>query len=354
MQKMLRLPASGILVSVCAAATPEPTVHWWTQRTPGDTRVAQAVSLTDIRKSFSGRPCLNGLSFSIEEGEIFGYLGANGAGKSTTLRVLLGLLHPDAGTAQVLGLNVTTDAARIRRLVGVELAIDGLYGRLSAENNLDFFGRIAGMDASARRRRIRELLMACGLWERREEKVAKWSTGMRRKLAMARAMLHQPKLLMLDEPFSGLDPVAAVDLREQLRMMAAEERVTVLLTTHDIEHVELLCTRTAVLRDGVIQAIAAPSDLGIGDGPLEVDATGEGLTVQLLDGMMATGLILSYQTLANTNGAKGDEAFRLRCTAEARSELGVALVNGGVRLEELTTVRASLEQRLVRMMRAEA
>lgn len=311
--------------------------------------MAEAVSLTDIHKSFSGRPCLSGLSFSIEEGEIFGYLGANGAGKSTTLRILLGLLRPSAGSAHVLGLDVAREAARIRKLVGVELSTDGLYGRLSAANNLDFFARIAGLDGAARGRRIRELLMACGLWDRRQDKVAKWSTGMRRKLAMARAMLHKPKLLLLDEPFSGLDPVAAVDLREQLRMMAAEERVTVLLTTHDIEHVELLCTRTAVLRDGRIQAIAAPSDLGIGDGPMEVDAVGEGLSAQLLDAMVARGLILSYQTGVNGNGA-----VRLRCTAETRAELGVALVGGGVRLEELTTVRASLEQRLVRMMRQEA
>jgi len=317
-------------------------------------RVPDAVVLTEIQKSFSGRPCLSGLSFSIEEGEIFGYLGANGAGKSTTLRILLGLLRPDGGTAQVLGLDVAKEPARVRRLVGVELAADGLYGRLSAENNLDFFARIAGMDAAARSRRIRELLTSCGLWERREEKVAKWSTGMRRKLAMARAMLHQPKLLMLDEPFSGLDPVAAVDLREQLRMLAAEERVTVLLTTHDIEHVELLCTRTAVLRDGVIQAIATPSALGLSDGPMEVDASGEGLTSTLLDAMVTRGLILSYQAATDGNDAARNGTVRLRCTAATRSELGVALVGGGVRLEELTTVRASLEQRLVRMMREEA
>lgn len=317
--------------------------------------MADAVALKDIEKSFAGRPCLRGLSFSIAEGEIFGYLGANGAGKSTTLRILLGLLHPEAGTAYVLGLNVASDAARIRQFVGVELAIDGLYGRLSAENNLDFFARIAGLDAAARSRRIRELLTSCGLWERREEKVAKWSTGMRRKLAMARAMLHKPKLLMLDEPFSGLDPVAAVDLREQLRVMAAEERVTVLLTTHDIEHVELLCTRTAVLRDGIIQAIAAPEDLGATDGPIEVEVAGQGLTTDLLDTMVQRGLILSYSELSNGNGAPmANGAMRMQCTSATRPDLGVALVAAGVRLEELSTVRTSLEQRLVRMMREEA
>jgi ABC-2 type transport system ATP-binding protein len=316
--------------------------------------VADAIVLTDIHKSFAGRPCLSGLSFSVAEGEIFGYLGANGAGKSTTLRILLGLLRPDSGSAQVLGLDVRTDAARVRKRVGVELAADGLYSRLSAEHNLDFFARLAGMDAAARSRRIRELLHACGLWERREEKVARWSTGMRRKLAMARAMLHKPLLLLLDEPFSGLDPVAAVDLREQLRMLAADDRVTVLLTTHDIEHVELLCTRTAVLRDGVIQAIATPSALGISEGPMEVDASGEGLTEQLLDAMVARGLILSYASLVNGNGPASRAPIRLRCTAATRGDLGVALVEGGVRLEELTTVRASLEQRLVRMMREES
>jgi ABC-2 type transport system ATP-binding protein len=324
--------------------------------------VADAVVLADIQKSFAGRACLSGLSFSIAEGEIFGYLGANGAGKSTTLRILLGLLRPDAGSAEVLGLNVATQAPRVRKLVGVELAVDGLYGRLSAENNLDFFARVAGMDAAARRRRIRDLLLACGLWERRQEKVARWSTGMRRKLAMARAMLHHPRLLLLDEPFSGLDPVAAVDLREQLRMLAAEQRVTVLLTTHDVEHVELLCTRTAVLRDGAIQAIATPSALGISDGPMEVDASGEGLNVQLLESMVARGLILSYEVLVNGEanghsavyGAASHCTMRLRCTAATRGDLGVALVESGVRLEELTTVRASLEQRLVRMMREES
>ena len=306
-----------------------------------------AVRLDGIVKSFKGRPCLRGLSLAIAEGEIFGYLGANGAGKSTTLRILLGLLRADAGAAQVLGLDVRTEAVKVRRLVGVALSVDGLYGRLSAENNLDFFARIAGMDAALRERRIRELLTACGLWERREEKVAKWSTGMRRKLTLARAMLHAPKLLMLDEPFSGLDPVAAVDLREQLRAMAAEERVTVLLTTHDIEHVERLCTRTAVLRDGVIQAVASPEALGQTEGPIEVEVSGEGLTPAVLDALVARGLILNY---VQSEGAAG---ARLRCTAQTRRELGTALVAAGVTLEELTTVRSSLEQRLVKLMREE-
>lgn len=316
--------------------------------------MAEAVRVTDIHKSFAGRPCLQGLSFSIGEGEIFGYLGANGAGKSTTLRILLGLLRAESGSAEVLGLDVAADAAKVRRLVGVALAVDGLYGRLSAQENLEFFARLAGMSAAKRGRRIRELLAACGLADRREQKVSRWSTGMRRKLAMARAMLHKPKLLMLDEPFSGLDPVAAVDLREQLRVLAAEERVTVLLTTHDIEHVELLCTRTAVLRDGVIQAIAAPQDLGISDGPLEVDVVGEGLTRELLEGLVASGLILSYDPAGLHSEASlnsGPPATRLQCSVANRPDLGPALVAGGVRLQELTTVRPSLEQRLVRMMR---
>jgi len=218
----------------------------------------------------------------------------------------------------------------------VLLEADGLYDRLSAIDNLDYHGRIHHLDAAARAARIDELLRAFGLHDRRRDAVASWSKGMRQKLAIARALLHRPRLLLLDEPFTGLDPAAAVELRGRIAALAREEQVTVFLTTHDLAHVEKACDEVAVLRGG--RALAAgPLDrlLGAGD-THEVEVRGEGLTAEALEAMRAEGLLVSF----TLEGASA----RVTCTPAARPRLGVELVRRGVILEELHTVQGSLEE----------
>jgi ABC-2 type transport system ATP-binding protein len=164
----------------------------------------------------------------------------NGSGKTTTIRLLLGLLEPTAGRAEVLGFDVGKRAGSVRERAGALLEHTGLYERLSAVDNLEYYGRIARMSAADRTARIQELLTHFGLWERRTETVGSWSRGMKQKLAVARALLHRPSLVFLDEPTASLDPVASAALRDDLARLVAREGITVFLTTHNLAEAERL------------------------------------------------------------------------------------------------------------------
>jgi ABC-2 type transport system ATP-binding protein len=295
-----------------------------------------AILAADVSKRFGSVQSLDGLALRVPAGAVFGFLGPNGAGKTTTLRALLGLVAVDQGRLEVLGLDPKREARRIRAQVGVLLESDGLYDRLTAAQNLDYHGRIHHLAPAALAARAEELLGAFGLWERRRDSVVTWSKGMRQKLAIARALLHRPRLLLLDEPFSGLDPVAASDLRTEIVRLARDQQVTVLLTTHDLAHVEKACDEVAVIRAGRVIATGRPGELGERSSDVVVEVAGAGLDAALLDKLCADGLILRHE-------ADGPRA-RVWCTPEQRPRLGRELVERGVVLEELHTVRASLEE----------
>jgi ABC-2 type transport system ATP-binding protein len=298
-----------------------------------------AIELRGVSKRFdSSPPSLDGLALEVASGSVFGYLGTNGAGKTTTIRVLLGLVRPDAGHVRVLGMDPRLDGARIRAQVGVLLENDGLYDRLTAAQNLEFYARIVHLEGAARVRRVEEMLRSAGLWERREDRVATFSKGMRQKLAIARTLLGRPRLVLLDEPFTGLDPVAAADLRGSIAELARAQGTTVLLTTHDLAHVEKACDAIAVLRAGRIVASGTLEQLRATRSDVEVAVRGAGIDEPLLEAMKSAGAILSF-VLDTDQGA----AARVVCSHERRPRLGVDLVERGVVLEDLTTVRASLE-----------
>ena len=174
-----------------------------------------AIRTVGLSRRFGAVCALEGLSVDIPSGIIFGFLGPNGSGKTTTIRLLLGLLDPSAGRAEVFGYDTRTHGDAIRERCGALLEHCGLYERLSAEENLELYGRFWRMSRGSRRARVKELLTCFELWERRREIVAGWSRGMKQKLAIARALLHRPSLIFLDEPTAGLDPIAAVSLRDE-------------------------------------------------------------------------------------------------------------------------------------------
>lgn len=209
------------------------------------------VDIEHLSKVFEGRRVLNDISFTVQSGEVFGYLGPNGAGKTTTMRILLGLLRPTSGTALVNGSDLATDD-EARASIGVLLENDGLYDRMTAWQNLDYYGRLYRV--AERERRITELLTSFGLNDRKGDKVFTFSKGMRRKLGIARAIIHNPELLVLDEPTSGLDPEAQKMVREILTDMARGENLTVLLSSHNLDEVQKICSKVAVLKDGSIRA----------------------------------------------------------------------------------------------------
>lgn len=223
--------------------------------------VIETVGLTRV---FGDRPAVQDLTLSLRRGEVFGFLGPNGSGKTTTIRMLLGLIRPTRGDATVLGYDVRSASHCIRERTGALLEEDGLYERLSAQANLDYFARIYHVDREVRDKRIPELLETMGLADRgaslEEERVGKWSKGMKRRLAMARALIHDPELVFLDEPLSGLDPTGARDLRALIQTMA-EKGKTVFLTTHNLGEAERLCSRVGVIHRGRLVALGTAEEI---------------------------------------------------------------------------------------------
>ena len=193
-----------------------------------------------LSRSFGSVQAVNELTLEIPAGIVFAFLGPNGAGKTTTIQLLLGLLEPSHGCSSVLGFDTRTQADKIREHTGALLEFSGLYERMSAEDNLDFYGRIYQMPVSERRARIKELLTHLDLWDRRGERVGTWSRGMKQQLAVARALLHHPQLVFLDEPVAGLDPIAASRLNNELASLVKQEGVTVFLSTHNMADAQKL------------------------------------------------------------------------------------------------------------------
>ena len=210
---------------------------------------------------YGERTAINDLSFSIQAGEVMGLLGPNGAGKTTTVRLLNGLLSPTSGEMRVLGSDPRTQGQEIRRLTGVLTETPALYERLTARQNLEFFGTLAGMSTIEIRARSEELLKFFELSERSNERVGRYSKGMKQRMALARALLHHPELIFLDEPTSGLDPEAARQVHELIQSVLQKEGRTVLLATHRLEEAERLCDRVAILNQGKLLAMGTLTEL---------------------------------------------------------------------------------------------
>lgn len=222
---------------------------------------APAIETRALTRDFASVRALDRLTLEVPAGVVFGFLGPNGSGKTTTIRLLLGLLDASAGEGRVLGYDVATQADEIRMRCGALMEHNGLYERLTAEENLQFYARAWRMPAAERDERVRALLEGLGLWERRRELVGGWSRGMKQKLSIARTLLHRPRLVFLDEPTAGLDPIAAAALRDDLAELVAKEGVTVFATTHNLAEAERLCGIVGVIRQGRLLAVGPPAEL---------------------------------------------------------------------------------------------
>jgi ABC-2 type transport system ATP-binding protein len=212
-----------------------------------------------LTKRFGELVAVDGIDLEVREGEVFGFLGPNGAGKTTTLRLLCALIAPTSGTAEVAGFRLGREDSKIRAAVGILTEQPGLYERQSAWENLVFYATLYGLPASTARAQAERYLRLMGLWDRRGEPVATFSRGMKQKMAIARAALHEPRVLFLDEPTTGLDPDAAKTVREFIVALRGEGR-TVFLCTHNLDEADRLCDRIAFFRRSVIR-IANPDEL---------------------------------------------------------------------------------------------
>jgi ABC-2 type transport system ATP-binding protein len=215
------------------------------------------------RKGFRRAPervAVDDLSLTVPRGQLFGILGPNGAGKTTTVKIIATLLTPTAGAVQVCGHDVASKPRAVRSVLGVVLGGDrGFYNRLSGRENLAYFGALHGLTRAAIRRRLDRLVPALDLGDFIDNRVEVYSRGMRQRLHLARALVHDPSVLILDEPTIGLDPVAAVAVRGLIRRLVPER--TVVLTTHDMREAEELCDRVAIIKKGRIAAVGAPASL---------------------------------------------------------------------------------------------
>jgi len=308
--------------------------------------VAYAIETNGMTRNFGNLCAVNGVSLQVPAGSIFGFLGPNGAGKTTTLRLLLGLLELNGGSATVLGYDVATQAAAIREHTGVLLEHDGLYGRLTVHDNLDFFGRIYHLDKTTRQARIHELLEHLGLWDRRDATVTKLSKGMKQKVAVARAVLHRPRLVFLDEPSVGLDPVAAVALREDIQNLARREGTTVFLTTHNLAEAEKICNLVGVIRQGQLIALGTPAELRAGTGKPTTEIYGKGFSDGAIAALRALPQVHSVSVLSDHLRVELDPG------AETAPLISL-LVREGAEVEEVRKGQGSLEEAFVTLMQEE-
>jgi ABC-2 type transport system ATP-binding protein len=215
-------------------------------------RVLPVIRTEALTKRFGRVLAVDRLDLEVREGEVFGFLGPNGAGKTTTLRLLCALIGPTSGTAEVAGLRLGHDDERIRASVGILTEHPGLYERLTARENLRFFADLYGLDRPTAVAQVERYLRLMLLWDHRDEPVATFSRGMKQKMAIARAVLHEPRILFLDEPTTGLDPDAARTVRELITSVAREGR-TVFLCTHNLDEADRMCDRIAFFRQRVLR-----------------------------------------------------------------------------------------------------
>ncbi|MFH1126010.1 MAG: ATP-binding cassette domain-containing protein [Candidatus Altiarchaeota archaeon] len=213
------------------------------------------VVITNLSKSFNGIKAVDGISFTVEEGEVFGFLGPNGAGKTTTLSMLSTLLEPTSGEATVNGFDIRTERDNVRKSIGIVFQDPSLDDELTAYENMDFHGWLYNVPTDVRKRKIPELLRLVELDDRKDHFVKTFSGGMKRRLEIARGLLHEPKVLFLDEPTLGLDPQTRNHIWEYIRQLNEEKHTTIILTTHYMEEADRLCSRVAIIDHGRIIAL---------------------------------------------------------------------------------------------------
>jgi ABC-2 type transport system ATP-binding protein len=296
------------------------------------------VILTDrLTRRFGPTVAVDELSLEISAGEIFGLLGPNGAGKTTTVRMLGGLIGVSAGHARIAGLDVTdpAQAREVRTLVGVLPEESGLYGDLSAARTLDFFGRLYRMSRSARSDRAEMLLTRLGLWERRDDPASSLSKGLKQRLALARALVHDPQVVLLDEPTANLDPEAAAVVRDVLLDLKAQGR-TIVVNTHRLEEAERVCDRVGILRTRLLR-VGTPHEL-------RAAVTQSRRIIIDLDPVRASDIDVLRETGADAVVVTGNRIeLELPSGGATSADLVAALVAGGARVNTVSTAEESLE-----------
>ena len=221
-----------------------------------------AVVLKNLSKTYpNGKKAVSCIDFSLKQGEIFGFLGPNGAGKTTTVKLLTGLLTPSEGECRVLGLNPAETPEKVHDLSGVVTEHAQMYNNMTGKQNLVFYGSVFGITKAEAEKRAGSLLEQLDLEEAGDQKLSTYSTGMRQRLSLARALIHRPRILFLDEPTSGLDPESAQNVNQLIRKLAEDKKITIFLCTHQLRYAQEICTRYGLMDQGKLLATGTLGEL---------------------------------------------------------------------------------------------
>ena len=233
--------------------------------------MVNVIEIKELTKKYGDLVAVDHVSYDIYEGEIFGLLGPNGCGKTTTILMLMGLIAPNTGTALVNGRDIIKEPLEARRNVGLLTDNVGLYDNMTAKQNLGFFAELADVKTSEASSRIENLLQLVGLTEKRDAKVGVMSRGMRQRLGIAQSLVRDPKILIFDEPTLGIDPEGTKELRELIKLLAREQGRTIVFTSHLLSEVNRLCDRVAIMRTGKVISIGSIPELKKQIGAAEAD-----------------------------------------------------------------------------------
>lgn len=302
------------------------------------------IEVENLSKIYGSTAAIQDVSFSVETGEIMGFLGPNGAGKTTTMRILAGYLPATTGTAKVAGFEVHTDSLKARQKIGYLPEIPPLYPEMTIEGFLTFVAKIKGVSAGDRPNRINYALEKCNLLDRRKTLIRKLSKGFRQRVGIAQAIVHDPPVIILDEPTVGLDPKQIIDVRKLIKGLAGNH--TVILSTHILPEASAICDRVTIIKSGKIVATNKPdnlmTDLQVSTSyDIEVDSNYDRVREILMRIPY-----LNTVTIANAKAFR-DDRLRLLITSEGSHEIGrdisTALVANGIPPYEMRRIQASLE-----------
>jgi ABC-2 type transport system ATP-binding protein len=299
------------------------------------------IQISALSRRFGETNAVDQLTLDVQAGEIFGFLGHNGAGKTTTVRLLNGVIEPSSGSARVLGLDPQADGPALRARTGVLTETPSLDERLTARDNLSFYAVLYNVPEAVVKQRVQSMLEEFDLADRADEKVGGYSKGMKQRLALARALLHKPEVLFLDEPTAALDPVATRAVNELVENLARREGCTVFICTHNLVEAQRMCDRVAVMQHGRLVALGTPEDLTRQyvkrlDVDLEIDPAQVELALQVIQNIP--------QLVISPVKQDKDVLTMTLSGREAIPELVAALYQKGLRIYRLAPQEANLEE----------
>ena len=301
------------------------------------------IELDNVTKYYGNFPAVTDISFRVEEGEILGFLGPNGAGKTTLMRIITGFMPPSSGRVTVAGYDIVTQSLEARRHIGYLPETVPLYPEMTVGDYLAFMGRIRGMSNNDVRKRIGDVIEVCRLGDYHHSYVSKLSKGFRQRLGIAQAILHEPDILIMDEPTIGIDPIQLVETRQLIKSLGQDH--TLIVSTHILPEVSAICERVIIIHEGEIVAVDTPENLGTGIRGVErVELDVNGPTKSVTQALRAVEGVQNVARPTATDQGYSSYVVEAKPESEVRAGLASAVVAGGWDLLRLEPIRMTLEE----------